>query len=151
MAINTVGYVPPEKVSTSGGKKSGGKLGGQIGAVAGGVVGGMAGAVVGAGAPPAAPATIALGAAGGAALGNGLGTMIGEQVKPGREATTAIDRRAQQTSPQLIHSEQSQQLKQSLVALQQQPPEVRQQYHVPLAKAYIQSVGLDNQNKTGQV
>jgi hypothetical protein len=74
--------------------------------------------------------------------------MIGEMAAPSRQGETAITRRLQAPGPQIVHSEQSNQLKQSLMALQQQPPEIQAQYQAPLVTAYMQSVAKDNP-KTG--
>ena len=151
MAVNQVQMIAPQDSGrTSGGRKSGGKVGSQIGTVAGGVIGGLAAAVptaaavaaTGGAAAPVAPSTIALGATTGALAGNALGGMIGESVQPGREG--AIQRRIQSNAaPQVQHSEQSAQLRQSIMALHSQPPEIQQQYAQPLVQSYMASIAND--------
>lgn len=131
MAIQQVQYVGPSdqmtgKKGTAGGAGVGSQIGAAVGAIAGAATTGGAGAVQGG----------LTGAAAGGALGG--------WIDPAKADTTAIQRRIQSSGPQIVHSEQSEQLKQSLVALQQQPQDVQHQYAAPLIKAYIQSVAQDN-------
>lgn len=142
MAISQVQIMNrPDKYSSTEGKKGGGQTGQAIGAVLGGVVGGMAGSTT------ANPAGVYAGAMGGAATGASLGSAIGEKINPTTEGTTAIDRRIQSQQPDIVHSERSEKLKQSLVALQSQPPEIQQQYLPTLTQGYIASVADDNPKK----
>lgn len=146
MATNAVQFIPKEQpVKTTGGKSGGGKFGQALGMAAGGVLGGLA-----AGAATGGAGT-AMGAMGGAAAGGALGSTLGEMISPSRAPTTAMERRVQSSGgPQLVHSEQSEQLKQSLMALKSQPQAVQQEYAAPLMKAYVASIAQDNP-KPGQV
>ncbi len=138
MALNAVQTIArPDDVKTSKGHKGGG----QFGSVVGGVIGGVAGAMAGTVAEPGA-GTVAggmAGAAGGAALGN----TIGNWIDPAREGSTAVTRRIQAAGPELYHSDQSNTLKQSLVALHSQPPAVQKEYAMPLTQAYLSSIAKD--------
>lgn len=144
MALRQVEYIAPTpNVIERKAKKGGGGFGSAIGAGIGGALGGLAaaGATVATGGA-AAPA-IGVGIAGGAAAGAGLGGMIGNAVSPARAASSSVDRRVEATQPQLIQSEQTQKLKDSLIALQGQPEELRQQYGQPLVAAYLKSYQSD--------
>jgi hypothetical protein len=140
MAIKQVQQVGPQDVvKSTGGRKGGGKFG----TMAGLATGAALGAVV-AGTGGAALPAIAMGGMTGAATGASLGGLIGEKIKPGREASTAIDRRIQAAGPQMVQSETSEKLKQSLMALHEAPPEVKSQYAPQLVNAYLKSLGNDN-------
>ncbi len=135
MALNAVQTVArPDDVSTSKGKSGGGKTGSMIGAAIGGTVGAIAGA--------GTPASIA-GGIGGAAGGAALGNTIGNWIDPAKEGSTAVTRRIQASGPQIFHSEQSDTLKQSLMALHTQPPAVQKEYAMPLTQAYLSSIAKD--------
>ena len=135
MAVNGVQVVGPVAKGGSSGKESGAKKGQVIGSVIGGVAGGVA-----SGGNPAA-------AMAGASAGGTLGGMAGDRIQPAQQGSSAMQRRIDQSAPQLVHSEQSEQLKQSLMALKQQAPEIQQQYAAPLVKAYVQSIAQDNPSK----
>lgn len=142
MARNDVQYIAPQpKVSSSGGRAGGGKFGQVIGAAVGGTAGALAGA-------PGGPAGMVAGGMAGAAGGASLGGMVGNMVDPGREAKTAISQRIQSSGPQIVHSEQSEKLKQSLLALNTQPEPLKREYMAPLVKAYVSSIANDNQRVT---
>jgi hypothetical protein len=141
VAIVNSQFQPKDRVTNTSGKAGGGGIGSKVGMVAGGVIGGLA-----AGAGTGGVAT-AQGAMVGAGAGAALGGAVGNMVSPERAATTAIDRRAQ-AAPQMLQSEQTQQLKSSLLALKQQPPDVQAQYQEPLSQAYLKSLMADNP-KTG--
>lgn len=137
MALNGVSIVgPQDEVKKTGSKKGGGKMGAMIGGTVGGVAGAMAGSGTGAG--------MVGGAIGGAAGGAALGERVGNMIQPAREGSSAITRRVQSTGPQVVHSPQSEQLKSSILALQQQPPAIQQQYQAPLVTAYMKSLAQDN-------
>ena len=139
MALQQVQQVAPQDVTkTTKARTGGGKFGTLAGLAAG--------AALGAAAVPTGGTTaaIAMGGIGGAGGGAALGGLLGEKVRPGREASTAIDRRIQSQGPQMVHSETSEKLKQSLMALHQAPPEVKQQYAPTLVNAYLTSLGKDN-------
>ncbi len=104
----------------------------------GGIAGGVAGAATG-------PAGATVGAIGGTAAGASLGNTLGEMIQPGRAGSTAIERRAQAPGPQMIQSESSQKLRDSLMALHEAPQQAKQQYAQPLLTAYMQSIANDNQ------
>lgn len=87
----------------------------------------------------AAPAAIGL-MAGGA----GLGGTVGGIVDPAKADQAAMQRQAQAGQTQLLHSEQSQQLRDSLMALHEAPPEITNQYGPQLMQAYVQSLHNDN-------
>jgi len=126
----------------SKGRPGGGGIGQKIGAVAGGVIGGMVGSAGG-------PLAGAQGAMMGAGAGAGLGGLIGETVSPATQGQNAMQRRAEAMQPQIRHSEQSEQLKQSLVSLKQAPPDIQQEYAPHLARAYVTSVAKDNPRSGG--
>lgn len=126
--------MPDVEKSTSG-RKSGGKFGTMAGLAAGAIGAGAVAATGGA----ALPAVIGAGAAGGM-TGASLGGLLGESIRPGREASTAIERRIQTQGPQPIKSDASEKLRQSLVALHDAPPEVKSQYAPTLLNAYLMSV-----------
>ncbi len=139
MATNSVQVIgPQDEVKTTSSKKGGGKFGTIVGGTIGGAVGAIAGTV---GAPGAG--TVAGGIAG-AAGGAAVGGAIGEMVQPSRAGESAITRRLQSQGPQIVHSEQSEQLKQSLMAIQTQPQYIQQEYMAPLVTAYMKSVAQDN-------
>ncbi len=122
----------------TGARKGGGSTGAAIGAVVGGVAGGMAGYAAG-----NAPGAIT-GAMGGAAGGSAFGQKVGDMVdKPSNG--TAIDRRAASQAPaEMYHSERSDALRQSLQAMNNQPPEIKQQYTGTLVAAYLSSLANDH-------
>jgi phage tail tape-measure protein len=130
MALTPVTLLAPQdKVRTSSAKKGGGTFGSVAGAIAGGAIGSAGG-----------PAGTLAGAAAGASLGG----MIGEGLSPSKAASTAVERRLQSPGPQMIQSDNTSKLKQSIVALQQTPPEVRAEYSKPLVTAYMASVAQDH-------
>lgn len=144
MAFNQVQYIgPKDKVTTTPGKKGGGKLGGMALGAVGAVAGGMAGFATGG--PAGAVAGGMAGAAGGAALGE----RVGEMIAPGRAEASAMERKVDTQGAEVFHSEQSDKLRQSLMALNTAPPEVQAEYKAPLATAYMTSVAMDNP-KPGQ-
>jgi hypothetical protein len=126
------------KVQTSGGS-SGSEGLGKYGAIAGAL---GAAAVVGSGGA-AAPAV--LGAAG---SGAALGGLVGGVVDPGKQAESPMQRRLDSTEPQMLHSENSQRLRDSILALHQAPPEVQNQYAPTLLNAYLTSL---HQDKVGGI
>lgn len=132
MAYKQVAIVEPKPKETviQRRREGGGKLGRDIGGVVGGVAGGVVGMASG------GPAGAAVGAMGGTVAGANFGSMIGERIKPTREEKTAIDRRVNSQAPQMMQSDSTEKLKQSIMALQSQPPEVRQEYMKPLIEAY---------------
>ncbi len=139
MALNAVQIVQrPDDVKT----KSAHKGGGEFGSVVGGVIGGVAGAMAGTAAGGPGAGTVAGGMAG-AAGGASLGSTVGNWIDPARQESTAVSRRIQAAGPQLYHSEQSDTLKQSLMALHSQPPEVQREYAMPLTHAYLSSIAKD--------
>jgi uncharacterized protein YcfJ len=130
MAIQGIQVIgPQDKVKTRQAHEGGGKKGQMAGALVGGAIGAMGG-----------PGGAVAGASTGAAIGN----VVGEGLDPSRAGNQAIERRIQTGGPQIVHSPQSEQLKQSLVAMKAQPPEIQQEYMAPLVKAYMQSVAQDN-------
>ena len=133
MALNGVQVVGPAATGGSKGRESGAKKGQVIGSVIGGTVGAFAGGPTGAMA--------------GASAGGTLGGMAGDRIQPAQQGSSAMQRRIDQSAPQLVHSEQSDQLKQSLMALREQAPEIQKQYSAPLVKAYVQSIAQDNPRK----
>ena len=131
MALQQVQQVAPiQRERGSSGRAGGGKWGGLAAAVG-------AGAIVASGGA-AAPAVI--GAAGTGAM---LGGLAGDAVRPAREGKNAIERRIDAAGPQMIQSDTSSKLRDSLTALHQAPPAVKQQYAPPLVNAYLQSLGKD--------
>lgn len=130
---------PQDQVKTTSGRKGGSRTG----QIIGGIIGGAAGAAAGTVAAPGA-GTIAGGIAG-AGGGASLGGTIGDMISPGKQESTAVTRRIQSSGPQLYHSDRSEQIKQSLMALHSQPAEIQQQYAPPLTQAYIMSLAQDNQ------
>ncbi len=140
MALTQV-RAPQQGQEVVGAKKGGGSTGAALGGIIGGAFGAVAGAATGGGGN--IPGAV-VGGIGGAAAGAGVGQKIGDIVQPGSQGT-AIDRRvASQSQPEMYHSERSEQLRQSLAALQQQPPEMQKQYATPLMTAYINSLANDN-------
>lgn len=136
MAQNAVQFIQrPEEVTTTKGKAGGGKWGQIAGTLGGAALGAAATVATGGAAAPA----IAMGALGGAGAGGALGGGIGEIIKPTKEGSTAMERRMQAMGPQIQQSQHSQQLKQSLVALQSQPDHIKAQYAKPLVDAYMTS------------
>lgn len=150
MALAPVQYVPPPPVEVrkSKGRKGWGKEGAMVLGTVGAVAGGMAGAVAGVptGGAASGPGAV-IGSIGGAAAGASLGSMLGEKLRATREASTAMERRAEAPGPQLIHSDTSEKLKQSLLALQQGPEDARMEYGKPIFSAYMQSLAADNSKK----
>jgi len=131
---------PRQKTTIEGAHDSGGRTGTAVGAVAGGIIGGIA-AGVGSGG-----SATALGAMQGAAGGAALGNTVGNFVAPGSSGHEAIDRRAAAAAqgPEMYHSERSDALRQSLTALNSQPPALQQQYGAPLVTAYLSSLANDH-------
>lgn len=130
--------VTPRVEQGSSGKKGGGGLGQVLGAVGGAALAG--------GAAAAAPATggatlpIAAAALGGAGGGAGLGQLVGEQISPTKQGSGAMERRLATTMPMMDNSGAAQaKIRDSLVALQSQPPQVQQQYAQPLVNAYLKA------------
>jgi outer membrane lipoprotein SlyB len=119
---------------TTGRKKGWGKEG----ALVGGAVGAVAGAMAGTGAGGPGAGTV-VGAMGGMAAGASAGQMLGEKLRPSSEGKTAIDRRVASQGP-AVQNDASEKLKQSIVALQSAPPDVRAQYAKPLVDAYMTTV-----------
>jgi uncharacterized protein YcfJ len=143
MALTPMPFIapPPEEKKKKGHKGGFGVAATAVGAVAGGVIGGMAGSV-------APGAGTAAGAMAGTAAGASLGGMLGEAVDPSKQATSVMAQRAQTQAPQMIQSETSQKLKESIAALSRAPDPVRTEYSKPLVDAYIASVA---QAHKGQV
>lgn len=131
----------PDSYSTTEGKKGGGQTGQALGAAIGGAIGVAAGGGLTGGTGAAA------GGMAGAATGASLGSAIGEKINPTTQGSTAIERRIQAQQPEIVHSERSDKLKESLMALQSQPPEIQQQYLPTLTQGYIASVAEDNPKK----
>jgi hypothetical protein len=126
MALRQVGFATPApEVVEKKGKKGGGGFGQAAGAVVGGVVGGMA--------------TGGAGAIGGAAGGASLGAMVGEKIKPTVAGESAMARRAELAQPEMVQSSSSEKIKEALMALHSQPPEVKQEYAPPLLAAYLKA------------
>lgn len=128
MALQQVQQIAPvQRERGSSGRAGGGKWGALAGAAA-------AGAIVASGGA-AAPAV--LGAAGtGAALG-GLG---GDMLMPAKQGQSAIERRIETIGPKMIESNQAQKLKDSILALQDAPANVKQEYGPQLMNAYLASL-----------
>jgi hypothetical protein len=61
-----------------------------------------------------------------------------------------MNRRVDAQGAKVFHSQQSEELKQSLMALNQAPPEMKAAYQAPLAQAYATSVAMDNPAKQQQ-
>jgi hypothetical protein len=136
VAIKPVEMIAPVDTQQKKSRKGGGGIGQAIGGVVGGVAGGVAGI-------PGGPAAIAGGAIAGTAAGASVGGMIGERIKPTREgSSTAMQRRVMGT-PQMMQSERTQKLRESILALHQQPPEVQQQYAPTLVQGYLKSLADD--------
>ncbi len=133
--------VIPRTVVSGGSKGHSG--GGKFGTLGGLAAGAALGATVAATGGAALPA-IALAGAGGAATGASLGGLLGEELDKTKQGTSAIERRLDSTAPQLIHSDRSETLKQSLMALHEAPQEIRDQYAPPLLDAYMTSLHQDN-------
>lgn len=139
MALEPVAFISaPEKVVKKSGKSGGGGFGSAAGAAIGGAIGaaaagGMTGGVA-----------AAQGGMAGAAAGSALGGMIGNAVDPARAASSAIQRRAQAAPAQMVQSETSAKLKDSILALQQVPDAVRVEYTKPLVSAYMTSLAKDH-------
>ena len=145
MAIKPIEFAPQEVAVGSKGRKGGGKFGQKLGMTAGAVIGGAIGGTAGSIVPGAGTALgVAAGSAMGATAGAGLGSMLGEMVRPGRADTSAIERRAQGPIANFVHSDTSEQLKDSLLALKQAPQEVRYEYGKPLMAGYLASLSRDN-------
>lgn len=137
MAIQPVAMIGPEQeeVVVKKGRQGWGKAGSAIGSVVGGVAGAMAGSGWGS----------VAGATGGAAGGAAFGNMVGEKLRPSQAQETAMERRLGAQAPQMMQSEQTERLKQSILALQSQPLDVQREYSKPLVEAYIASYGMQNQ------
>jgi hypothetical protein len=152
VAIKPVEMIAPAPVvKEKKARKGGGGLGQAIGMAAGAALGGVAGTYLAPGAGTAAGAktgaligAAGVGAIGGAVSGASLGGMIGEKVKPTREGSSnAMERRVMGT-PQLMQSERTQKLRESVMALHSQPPEIQQQHAPTLVQAYLKSLQDDN-------
>lgn len=128
---------PQARSKVVGQHEGGGKTGTAIGMAAGGAIGGILGS---AGGPLGAAGGAITGAAGGAALGNTIGNLVA----PPSAGHEAISRRVDSMQPQFYHSDRSEALRQSLMALSQQPQEIRSQYERPLTQAYVMSLANDN-------
>ena len=124
-----------ETIAGSKGRESGSKWG-QLGGAALGAGLIAAGAIDGGVSIPAGVSLV-----GGTA---GLGGMAGGALDQGKAGKEAMQRRIETSEPQLLHSEASEKLRQSLMALHEAPPEVRQQYAPQLMGAYMQSLHQDN-------
>ncbi len=112
-------------LASSGGTRgsAGGSQTGQlIGAAIGGAVGGL----------------------GGAAAGSSLGGMAGNAIDPAKQGQEAMARQVQAEQPQLVHSENSDALKQSIMALHEAPQPIRDEYGPQLVHAYLTSLHTDN-------
>jgi uncharacterized protein YcfJ len=121
--VQVVEAAPETRVT--GRKKGWGGVGSKVGMVAGTAIGAYFGG----------PA----GAVAGASTGAALGGQVGEMVRPSSEGKTAIDRRVAGQGP-TVQNDASEKLKQSIVALQSAPPDVRAQYAKPLVDAYMTTV-----------
>lgn len=131
MPFSSVEYIAPKpKTRSTPAKTGGGREGMAIGMALGAATGGA-----------------------GAATGAGLGQTLGEALVPGTPATqtNAMSRRVDAQGPKVFHSQQSDELKSSLMALKQAPPEMQAAYQAPLTQAYVTSLALDNPKKPGQV
>lgn len=127
----------PDQVRNTAAKKGFGEAGTLGGLGGGAALGGLAAAAV----PGATPAAIAMGAVGGGATGASLGGLVGEKIKPTTQASTAVDRRIQaQSTPQVSGSEK---LRDSIAALREAPPEVKQQYAQPLVSSYLAALAQE--------
>ncbi len=56
-----------------------------------------------------------------------------------------MSRRAQSAGPQLMQSDHTETLKQSILALQSQPDHIKAQYTQPLVEAYVTSLSQQQQ------
>ena len=84
------------------------------------------------------------GAVQGGAAGASLGGLVGEMVDPSKAASSVMAQRAQTQAPQMIQSETSAKLKDSIIALQKAPDPIRVEYSKPLVTAYMHSIAKDN-------
>lgn len=139
MAISSVQYNPVQKAIETREKKGGGGIGQAAGLVAGAALAGGAAAATGGTALPIAAAAMG-GAGGGAALGG----MLGEKISPSRQGSTAMDRRMSAAGPQLIQSEPTKRLRESIMALNGQPDDIKQQYGPTLVNGFMSSLAQDN-------
>jgi hypothetical protein len=139
MAIKPVEMIAPAPVvKEKKARKGGGGFGQVAGLIGGAVLAGGAAAATGGALP------IAAAAMGGAGGGAALGGLLGEKIKPTREgSSTAMERRIVGT-PQLMQSERTQKLRESVMALPSQPPEIQQQHAPTLVQAYLKSLQDDN-------
>lgn len=153
MAIKQVEVIAPEQqVVTQKGRKGWGKPGSMVGAAVGGVLGGLAGAAGTTLTGGAAAPIVGTAAIGGTVAGASLGNMIGERIRPGREEKTAMERRQQSyAQPQVIQNENTQKLKDSIMALTTQSDDVKAKYSQPLLQAYVKSLQDDHAKKQGTV
>jgi uncharacterized protein YcfJ len=135
-AVQVVG--PQERAIERRAKKGGSAMGAAVGAVAGGAIGSFAPGV-----------GTAAGALAGASAGSSLGGQIGNAIDPARQGSTSIERRAEAGVPQLQQSDKSEQLKQSILALQSQPPNLQKEYAPVLVDAYMTSVAQANPKQGG--
>ena len=134
MAYQGVNVPVQDDAVTRRAKKGGGGIGQIAGTVGGAILGGAAIAATGGAAAPA----VAMGAMGGAAAGGGLGGMVGEMIDPSRAASTAMSRRGG-AGPQMLQTNASETLKQSIMALHSQPDHIKSEYTEPLVTAYLKS------------
>jgi uncharacterized protein YcfJ len=114
----------PDEVSHEKAKKSGGSMGAAIGAVAGGVIGAQTGG--------------SAGALAGMERGMNYGERAGNFLAPGRESSSAIQRRATAQTQQLGDGSARQNLKDSIVAVRGAPPEIQEEYTPILMNAYME-------------
>lgn len=139
MALAPVAYIaPPDVVTEKKAKKGGGGFGSAAGAVVGGAIGAIA-----AGGLTGGAAAVQGGMAG-AAAGSALGGQIGNMIDPAKAASQAIDRRVAAAGPQMVQSETSAKLRDSILALQRAPDPVRAEYSQPLVQAYMASLAKDH-------
>lgn len=129
---------------------AGGSAFGKIAPIAGAL--GAAALIAGTGGAAAPVAGASAGAAGGASAasilggagsGAALGGLLGNAVDRANPGTDPIQRRIDATQPQIVHSENSQKLRESIMALHQAPPEVQNQYAPTLLNAYLTSLHQD--------
>jgi phage tail tape-measure protein len=123
---------PAPQVTEKKAKKGGGAFGQAAGAVVGGAIGAAAGMATGG-------AATAQGALVGASAGGALGQTIGNMADPARSGSTAMARRAELAQPEMIQSDSRDKIKEALLALHQQPPEIKQEYAPVLLNAYLKS------------
>jgi hypothetical protein len=138
MAIKQVEMLAPVVTTGQSGRKGGGGIGQIVGLLGGAALAGGAAAATGGAALP-----IAAAAMGGAGGGAALGQLVGEKISP-TQASTAMERRATLQQPALMQSEQTQKLRDSVLALHSQPPEIQAQFAPTLVHGYLQSLVNDS-------